>query len=63
METFNTDDLVEIAEDLVASIKNAAWTNSKGKPNLHAPTPHMVRAIEKLNDTLHPKCYACGRTK
>lgn len=37
--------LVALADDLVAAIQDAAWLTYYKEPNLHRPTPHMEIAI------------------
>lgn len=53
--------LIELAEDLVSAIENAAWITSDGEVNLTAPTPHMKNAIENFKEYVYPKCSTCGQ--
>lgn len=39
-----------LGDDLVAAIRDAAWTWADGRPNLHGPTFHMHDAVDKWKE-------------
>lgn len=57
IEENNNAELLAIADDLAASIKNACYVSSFGEPQLHHPTAHMAGAVYRL--TLWKNRNAC----
>ena len=60
MKEYTIEELTALADDLIHSIEQAAWTRS-GKAQLTKPTPHMERAINNFRKAIHPLCSACGQ--
>lgn len=54
-------DLKILIEDLISSVKNAAWLDSAGESNLRCPTIHMDEAIYQLERVLYRHCSTCGQ--
>ena len=64
-ESLSKDRLIQLADELVKSIKDATWLNDRTppRPKLAEPTPHMYKAIEDYEYYKFDPCPTCRKSR